>query len=326
MFSGKARSLKRRLRKLCYRSWPCLALAFNLGPLFLGFFGGLVGALIPLFVAEALSPEGGRYAITVLANMAAGVTAGIAAAAAKRPARIVIRGFDVYRVNPGVARVEVLAVNESSVTARDASLYVTGFETQGFRWLLTLIPEHGKPTLYLVGLDGETCCMCPGCMVWGVSPHLYMSKAGARSPRFGLRVRGVSASTMPPRSLLEAPLVELEVVDARGCEWRDCSSLRRCGALRIETLVVARVMSGGQVLAVMAAPLEGGAWEGMVEARLEVSGDPVPYDDYFATVAASVSLAEEGAVARILVGGEDGFSLERWVQLPILRCSREDSR
>ncbi len=303
-----------------------MALAFNLGPLFLGFFGGIVGALIPLFVAEALSPEGGRYAITVLANMAAGVTAGIAAAAAKRPARVKVRGFEIYRVNPGVARVEVLAVNESSVTARDATLYVTGFESEGFRWLLTLIPEHGRPSLYLVGLDGETCCVCPGCSIWGVSPRLYMSKTGARSPRFGLRVRGVSASTMPPRSILEAPLVELEVVDVGGCEWLDCSTLRRCDVKSLGMLVVARVMSGGQVLAVLASPVDGGSWEGAVEARLEISGDPVPYDDYLASVYAAVETVEEGVVARLRVEGEEGFVAEKWVQLPVLKCSREGSR
>ncbi len=250
--------LRRRLRKLCYRFSPCTLLAFNTGPLIIGFFGGLVGALIPLFVAEALSPQGGRYAITVLANMAAGVTAGIAAAAAKRPARVAVRGLDVYRVGAGVARLEVMAVNESSVTARDVSLYVSGFEWEGFPWMLTVVEEAGAPSIYLVGVNGEECCVCPGCRVEGVSLDLYRGKTSARSPRFGLRVRGVTASTMPPRSMLEAPLLELEVVDVSECAWSDCSSLRGCPLGEMRELVVARVLSGGQVLALLASGMEGG--------------------------------------------------------------------
>ncbi|WP_048191832.1 hypothetical protein [Pyrolobus fumarii] len=322
--------LRKRLWRACLSFTPCMVIVYNLGPLIVGFMGGLAGALLPLLVVEAAAPDAVKHAMTVLANAAAGASAGIAAATARRPARVVIRGLEALRVGASSIRVEALAVNESNVTSRDVTVYTSGFKFEGFNWVLTAIEERGVNNLFLVDIEGEECCICPGCSLEGVELGRYRVKTIVRAPTHGLRVRGVRATTMPPRSLLEAPLVEVEVMDLRGCDaWLDCSTVRRCGFRDIlesvDSIVLARVLSGGEALAILAAPVDT-AWMGSIRLVVEVTGDPVPSDQVEVDVYVNIERADSAEwLVKLRATTEEGLRVERWFHLHALRCVRESA-
>ncbi len=311
--------LTRRLWRLCIRFSPCAVIAYNLAPLIVGFMGGFAGAFLPLLAVEAAAPRLVQHAMVVLANMAAGASAGVAAAAAKRPARVAVMGLDVVRVGDSV-RVDVLAVNESSVVARDVTLYTSGFRVEGFEVALATLPEG----IVIVGEGGEKCCMCRACRIEGLPEEAYRVKTVARAPGEGVRVRGVHASLMPPRSILEAPVYQVELIDLSACleELGDCSGLRRCGAParpRGEVLLAARILSGGETLVALAAPVRD-AHETLVELSVEVAGDPVPQVTEEVAVRTAVERLEGGEWLVTVEAAVEGERVERWYNVKPYKC------
>ncbi len=310
--------LLERFSRLCLRFTPCAIVAYNAAPLIVGFMGGLAGAFLPLLAVEAAAPRYVQHAMVVLANIAAGAAAGIAAAAAKRPARVLVRGLDVVRVGDSV-RVDVVAVNESSVAARDVTLYVTSFGFEGLELSLASLPEG----LVLVSRDGSKCCLCSGCVVEGVSPEAYRVKTVARAPGQGVRVRGVHASLMPPRSILEAPVLQAELVDMTGCSGvlEDCSSIRRCGGeARVEgELLVVRVLSGGETIAVLASSVSE-TGEALVGLRVEAAGDPVPRLAEDVAVRVSVERVDGEWLVSVEASLGGGPAVRRWFTLRPYTC------
>ncbi len=285
--------------KWCIRFYPCLLVAYNFGPLFVAFVGGVFGAFLPLLLVSTVSVSLVKYSMTVLANAAAGAAAGIAAAAARRPARILISGLDVVRASKYTVRVEVVAVNDSSVTARDVSLYVSNYSYESMEFVLSSWRIGSEYYPLLLDKNGTSCCR----LQCRLPPEIisgYSSRAVLSQRAKGVRVRGVAAASMPPRSMLEAPILEIEVLNVGEAEWLDCSSIRRCDVKGVERLVVVKIVSGGETLASLAAPLDD-SWRGFFHVTMEVAGDPVPNIKYEVDVETNVWVEGGEVYAKIIV-------------------------
>ncbi len=271
-------SVFERIARACYEHTPCLLVAYNLGPLVVGFVGGLFGALLPLLALEIVSPGAGKEAMVVLANAAAGASAGIAAATARRPALVRVRELVIHQPSETRILLALAAENKSSVGVRELIVSLDSLETETTLYHMWWSKSGATDNIFIE--TSGACCKCPGCRI-EAREQLEYKRASTRmgAPTGEMIAGGVKPVRIPPGGVAEIPFVELEAIDFSSCElWEDCSPYEKClelGSLiaskRVWLLV--RLLAGPrETIATYLAPLSGTS----LNTIITISGDPVP--------------------------------------------------